>query len=113
MKRYSFKIQIKPFSVKSPYLETIRRIYVSNICIVAKNSKEGGIYLSNYAKIIQGRFFYVAGSVRYPILVPKGHITIKVKDFPFKPCFTWNHMGAKEYINYLSITDIQEYDTIS
>lgn len=106
---YNFKIHVKPFKNTSPYLQEVRSIYVSGICIVAKNSKEGCFYYSKYAIKEQGNFHYVAGSIKYPALLPKTRVIIKVTNFPRKPNL---QLHLPEYKDYISISDIQETDNI-
>lgn len=85
MKRYSFTIVFKPYKRESPLLDNIRTIYNNNTCIVAKNSKHGGLYLHPNAEIIHGSFFKTAGSVRYPVLAPKKEVHIRVKGIKAPP----------------------------
>lgn len=106
---YNFKIHVKPFKRTSPYLQDVKNIYVSGICIVAKNSKEGGFYYSEYATKEQGNFHNVAGSIKYPALLPKTRVVIKVTNFPRKPNL---QLDMPEYKDYISISDIQEIDNI-
>lgn len=105
MKTYNFKIVFKKYKRTSPILQDVRSIYVSDICVVAKNSKHGQFYFSKYVSHLSGRFFNVAGSVRYPILYPiKNKVTIHVENFPKKPILE----EFDEYTDFISIEDISE-----
>lgn len=82
---YSFTLIIHSYNRKTS-LDDMRVLYSGNTCIVAKNDKNGGIYLHKSAKIVGGRFKYSAGSVRYPVLIPKGKsVRIEVTGFHGKP----------------------------
>lgn len=105
MKKYSFKLVFKKYLRKSPSLQDVRSIYVSDICIVAKNSKHGGFYFSKYVSKITGKFHYAAGSVRYPILFPiKDKVVIQVEGFPKKPILE----EFNEWKDFIFIEDISE-----
>lgn len=105
MKTYNFKIVFKKYFRTSPTLQDVRSVYVSDICIVAKNSKHAQFYFSKYVSRLAGKFSNVAGSVRYPILYPiKNKVTIHVENFPKKPILE----EFNEHQNFISIEDITE-----
>lgn len=80
---YSFDLV---FDIKKFYypLET-SSIYVSGICVIAKNSKFGDLYKSKYVNEIKGRICNIAGSHQYPILTSKKNLIIKINNFPKYP----------------------------
>jgi hypothetical protein len=84
---YNFEIVFEKHKRTSPTLQDIQSIYVSGICICAKNNKFGKFYFNErYIKNVSGKFYHVAGSVRYPILFPQSDkVVISVRDFPRKP----------------------------
>jgi len=103
---YSFTIVIKPYIRTGGCLEDIRVIYNGSICIVAKNSKFGGLYLHPSAKIIKGNFLSVAGSVRYPILYLKKETHIRVEGSIKPPNIMTDQ---KKETNSISIIDISSF----
>lgn len=56
----SFDIVFKKYIRTSPELQDIKSIYVSGICIMAKNSKVGDFYISKYIDNIEKQFVYCA-----------------------------------------------------
>lgn len=104
MDKYSFKIVMtRPTHIS----ETTRSIYVSGVCIIAKNSKfSGALYQSKYIKKVWGKFRRVAGSNSYPVLSPLYEkATILVTNFPNNPKLE----TVKENIE---IIDVKKHQTI-
>lgn len=107
---YSFTINFEPYRRDST-LSDIRSLYVKEICIFAKNCKHGGFYQSKYVSRLEGKFHYVAGSVRYPILFTKKSVKIFVENFPLYPDLEKDSEGDK-YFPHITITDITKHETI-
>jgi hypothetical protein len=89
---YDFDVVFVQNKIESLYTDVTKSIYVSDICIVAKNQKVGGLYFSKYVDEKIGKFQHVAGSWNYPILYVSGgkvgdKVMLRVKDFPKKPIF--------------------------
>jgi hypothetical protein len=99
---YSFQIIFDQYTRTSPVLEDVRGVYVSGICIAAKNDKRGQIYISKHVKNVQGKFLYIAGSERYPILYPKSKsVILTVTGFPKFPILLVN-----EYQGHITIKNV-------
>lgn len=103
---YSFTLNFEPYH-RDTTLSDIRSLYVKGICVFAKNCKHGGFYQSKYVSELKGKFEYVAGSVRYPILFTKKPVKIYVKDFPFYPDLE-KDLEDEKYFPHITITDINE-----
>lgn len=100
--KYSFTIIIKPFIRVNPTLDDMRKIYIGNTCIVAKNSKHGGLYLNNRANIIKGNFRYNSGSVRYPVLIAQSEVHIKVTNFHLEPIISTDQYKKQDIISIIN-----------
>lgn len=98
---YSFTIIIKQYERKNCMLDDMRTIYNGNTCLVAKNSKHGGLYLHKNAKIIKGSFQNNAGSIRYPILRAKDKVIIKVTNFHSKPNIITDQLKKQDIIELI------------
>ena len=99
---YSFQIVFEQYTRTSPTLENVGRIVVSGICIAAKNDKCGQIYISKHVKNVQGKFLYIAGSERYPMLYPKSKtVILTITGFPKYPILLVN-----EYQQHITIKNI-------
>lgn len=106
MNSYNFQITIKQYERSSPTLHDMRVVRATGICIVAKNSKFGGLYLHPKAKIVKGRFEHVAGSNSYPILYPKSkEVVIEVTDFERFPEITTDRYAQHSDIVKLKLLD--------
>ena len=68
---------VKRYKRENCTCDDMRVIYHGKTCIVAKNSKHGGLYLHKDAKIIKGEFCKIAGSIKYPILIAKDEVHIE------------------------------------
>lgn len=106
---YSFVIDFKKFVRKSPVLEDVQAIYVSGICIMAKNSKYGDIYKSKYVKEVKGKFAYSAGSHSSPILYPVKDTQIFVHNFPKEPKLDFSKYDIEFKSHFLSLGCVQQY----
>jgi hypothetical protein len=100
---YSFVINFRKYIRKIPQLEDVKAIYVSGVCIIAKNSKYGDFYKSKYVKQVKGKFAYGAGSHASPILYPTKDTQIIVHNFPKKPELDFNDYDIKFKSNFLSL----------
>jgi hypothetical protein len=99
--KYSFTLVVKPYKRENCTLDDMRVIYNGNTCLIAKNSKHGGLYLHPNAKIIKGSFHKVAGSVRYPVLLAKNEVHIQVKDFHSKANIKTNQHVKQDIIKII------------
>ena len=111
-KKYSFTIVVKRYDRQNPTLDDMRVIYADNTCICAKNSKYGGLYLHKNAKIIKGSFLNSAGSVKYPILIAKNEVHIRVTNFNRIPEIITNQYIKQDIISIIDIKD-ETYSTSS
>lgn len=100
---YSFTIIVKPYTRNNCILDDMRTIYNNKVCIVAKNSKFGGLYLHKSAKIIKGNFCKNAGSIRYPILISDKDVHIRVENLNEHPNIITDQINKQ---NIISIVDI-------
>lgn len=82
--KYSFTLVIKQYKRENCTLDDMRVVYSGKTCLIAKNDKFKGLYLHKNAKIIKGKFFKVAGSIRYPILMASKEVRIRITDFHSK-----------------------------
>jgi hypothetical protein len=112
---YNFIIEFNPYSRLNGGLNDTRTIYVSGICIVAKNQKFGKAYHSPYIKHMDGSFAKVAGSNSYPLLWPvvgpkkkkkRGTVTLHIKGFPRYPKFDLDQKKCEEYYPHITIKNI-------
>jgi hypothetical protein len=109
---YDFKIHFTPVKPTTS-LVCIKAVYVSGICIVAKNSKFGDFYFSKYIKSIQGKFKHVCGSVRYPYLNTQGKkVILQITNFPVYPSLDniyQNSLGeiGLEFLQHITIKDVK------
>jgi len=101
--KHSFTLIVKPYKRENCTLDDMRTIYNGKTCLVAKNDKFGGLYLHKCAKIIKGKFHKVAGSVRYPILIAKNEVHIRVENFHSAP-----NIITDQYIkqDIITVTDV-------
>lgn len=106
---YSFEIDFKKFNRTNPTLEDVQAIYVSGICIMAKNSKYGNFYKSKYVKEVKGKFANGAGSHSYPILYPVKDTKIIVQDFPKEPKLDFSEFDIKYKSHFLSLGNVRQY----
>lgn len=105
-KTYSFTIVVKQYQRKNCTLDDMRVIYSGNTCICAKNHKVDGFYLHKNAEIIKGKFHYVAGSHRYPILMPKSkEVHIRVTDFHSKPDIQTDQYVKQDIIQVIDVEE--------
>ncbi len=104
-KRYSFTLTVKQYNRENCTLDDMRVIYSGKTCLVAKNSKHGGLYLHKNATIIKGRFHYAAGSIRYPILIADKEVQIRVENFHSKPNIKTDQLNEQ---NIITVTDLIE-----
>lgn len=100
--KYSFTIVVKPYERENCTLDDMRSIYSGSTCIVAKNNKHGGLYISKFAKIIKGSFVKVAGSVRYPILIAKNEVHIRVSNFHSKSNVITDQLHKQDIISVIN-----------
>ena len=100
---HSFTIIVKPYRRENCALDDMRTIYNGNTCLIAKNNKFGGLYLHKCAQIIKGKFHKVAGSVRYPTLIAKSEVHIRVENFHSKPNIETDQCLKQDII---TITDV-------
>lgn len=113
---YSFEIEFNRIK-RDNILYCHRAIYVSGICIVAKNDKFGNFYFSKYIKKRIGNFLNVCGSNQYPELCPaKNKVTLYIHNFPKFP--TLNNPYEKslgdsgwEFIEHIKIKNICDEKT--
>ena len=99
---YSFQIVFEQYTRTFPTLEDVGRIVVSGVCLIAKNDKRGQIYISKHVKNVQGKFLYIAGSERYPMLYPKSKtVILTVAGFPKYPILLVN-----EYQGHITIKNV-------
>lgn len=95
---YSFDIVFSDYETQSVFLDDVQRVYVSGVCIIAKNQKFGGLYFSKYIAKRIGNFRYVCGSNNYPTLKAQGkQVTLHIKNFPHLPVLqtTQEHIAIK------------------
>jgi hypothetical protein len=108
---YSFEIEFNRIKMDTE-LVAHQSIYVSGICILAKNNKFGGFYFSKYIKSKVGKFHNVCGSNRYPSLQPiKDKVLLKIEGFPRNPTIDNPYeksLGESglEYIKHIQIKNI-------
>lgn len=100
---YSFTIIVKRYNRENCYLDDMRTIYSGNTCLVAKNEKAGGLYLHKCARIIKGSFCHIAGSVRYPILIAKSEVHIRVENFHSKPNIETDQVEKQDIITIIDV----------
>lgn len=108
-----FIIRIHKDTVNNPVLSSIQNITISNITLVSKPMKFGGICLHKgnskkfkYTIELSKEFSQVAGSHSTPILHFKGnYIDIKVRSFPRYPAFTQSISSAKSCLNGFGYTN--------
>lgn len=105
---YSFELHFESYSRNTSLTDT-RRVYVSNICIVAKNNKYHQFYFSDYVTRMKGKFAPVAGSHSYPILMPRSKkVILYVENFPVEPKInSFREICDKYILPHLSIKNIQ------
>lgn len=108
MREYSFTLIIKPYKRVNSTLDDMRTIYNGNTCLVAKNDKFGGLYLHKCARIIKGSFRKVAGSIKYPILMAKNEVHIKVENFHSAPNIITDQYIKQDIISVINITSNQQ-----
>ena len=107
VKRYNFKVHVNPYEWVG-YKSDLQHIDVSGITLVTKNAKFGGFGFASCIKRRQGKFRYVAGSNRYPDLMPLPRgVTLTIKGFPRYPRL-FNHDLVED--GTFTITDIEECD---
>lgn len=103
---FKFKLHINPYR-RETHIEDLRYIDVSGITLVTKNAKFGMVGFASMVKRRQGQFHRVAGSVRYPELVPLPRgVTLTIRKFPVYPKLFAHDLVASGDI---SISDIVEY----
>ena len=102
--KYSFTIIIKPYKRENCALDDMRVIYNGKTCLIAKNEKYGGLYLHKNAKIIKGAFHNVAGSVKYPILMAKNEVHIRVTNFNSKANIITDQYKKQNIIKVVDLT---------
>ena len=109
MKKYSFDLHFNNPKSKSS-LAIVSNIYINGVCIIAKNTRRGGLYISRYIENINGKFAYVAGSISTPMLyAEKGEIIIKVKDFPKNPQVIFENEHVQDCLQeFIFIKNITE-----
>jgi hypothetical protein len=100
-KGFTFTLIIKPYIRKNCAMDDIRVIYSDKTCLVAKNSKFGGLYIHPTGKIIKGRFVKFAGSNRYPILIAEKEVHIRFENFPSKPNIITDQYKTQDIITLL------------
>lgn len=108
---YTFEIHFNQVKETTP-LVCIQSVYVSNICIVAKNNKVGGFYFSKYITSKKGTFKHICGSVRYPHLNTESKVILEIKNFPTYPSLDnpyQDSLGAKglEFLQHIILKDIK------
>jgi hypothetical protein len=102
--KYNFEIHFERYQQTS-CLNDVRAIYVSGICIAAKNQKFGKPYISKYVKNVLGAFLFVAGSERYPTLYPKNKaVVLTLEGFPHYPV-----LNVTEHQTHITIKNVCEY----
>lgn len=99
---YTFTIIVKRYNRVNCTLDDMRTIYSDKICLVAKNSKFGGLYLHKCAKIIKGKFIDPAGSNSYPILIAQSEVHILVKNFPHMPNIITDQRDKQDIITIIN-----------
>jgi hypothetical protein len=114
--RYNFIVRIYKDKINSPILSSIQEIVVSDIPLISKTSKFGGLCFYNkvkkrfgYSISFSKKFNEVSGSHSLPTLTFKGdYIDITVNDFPRFPVFTQEISAVRSclngwgYTNYLN-----------
>lgn len=103
---YSFELH---FAKHKPawLLADTQALYVSGICLAAKNAKYGQFYFSKYIKSMKGTFAKVAGSHSYPMLFPNGNkVVLYVENFPKYPKLIFNELETK-WKTHITIENIQ------
>lgn len=115
--RYNFTIRIYKDECRNPTLSDLNNITISDITIISKPYKAGGIceHSGNrkkfkYTILLSKSFNSVSGSHSYPNLSFKGeYIDITVKNFPRYPAFYQDKYAARDclngygYTNYLNM----------
>jgi hypothetical protein len=103
--KYSFTIRIH--QGKRTCLSDLQSIVISEITLVSKPSKFGGIctHLNNqkkfgYSLVLSKKFLNVGGSNNSPRLTFKGeYLDIQIKDFPRYPAFCQDKYAALGCLN--------------
>lgn len=116
MKKYNFTIRVFKDECNNPTLSDLQNITISDITIISKPFKFGGICEHNdnkkkykYDFKLSRKFSSVAGSNSYPCLHFKGnYIDIEIFNFPRYPAFyqdkyavinCYNGFGYTDYLN--------------
>jgi len=102
---HSFILIIKRYNIQSIFLDSMRTIYSDKICLVAKNSKFGDLYIHKSGKIIKGIFCNNAGSINYPILIPQSdEVHIRFENFPRLPNIFVDQRHPQDIISIVDIS---------
>lgn len=113
MTTYSFTLIVSRYNRVHCHSDDMTSIYNHKTCLIAKNAKQGKLYIHPTGKIIKGRFAYSAGSIRYPILIaePKG-VHIRFENFPYKPNdIRTDQINKQDIIQIVDLTE-NHYDPI-
>lgn len=105
--RYNFTIRIHKLEGAYTVLGTFSDVTISDITLVSKPNKFGGIckHLNNARKFgykysLSKPFCKISGSHTYPVLAFKGnYIDIKVENFPRFPAFYQDKYEARNILN--------------
>lgn len=111
--KFNFRIRIYKDTVNSPVLSSISNLTISNITIISKPNKFGGICTHNgnqkkfgYNLKILGLFNKVSGSHSSPSLTFKGnYIEIEILNFPRFPAYCQEVSAARNCLNGYSYTN--------
>lgn len=100
---------VKRYKRENCTLDDMRVIYHGKTCLVAKNSKHGGLYLHKDCKIIKGQFAKVAGSIRYPILIANSDVHIE-----YNGILDINKIDTDQYIkqDIITVTNLTALDEL-
>ena len=109
---YNFEIHFNQIKPTTP-LVCIKAVYISGICVVAKNSKFGNFYFSKYIKKLKGKFKQTCGSNKYPYLNAENKkVVLQITNFPIYPVLdnVYQHsLGEKgiEFLQHITIKNIE------
>lgn len=112
--KYNFTVRI--YQGEKTCLSDLNELIISEITIISKRSKFGGVCLHmgnqrkfKYSAYMSKKFSHVGGSINFPCLTFKGkYIDIQIKNFPRFPVFCQDKYAARSclqgygYTNYLN-----------
>lgn len=97
----SFTLVVKRYKRENCELDDMRAIHSGSTCLVAKNSKAGGLYVHKSGRIVKGEFIRVAGSVRYPILIAKDEVHIRFENFRGVPYISTDQRIKQDIVSVI------------